>query len=126
MLCLIADGGCKPGKSYGSFLILKTSFPARTIQHRTFDLPKAATNNEAEYGALLRGLKAVLILEPRVRKIRVMMDSKVVLKHIDGEWECRAENLKPLCQEAINLLGEFEEIVLEHVDRETIVSFLGH
>lgn len=124
MVVLICDGGHTPKGSYGSYLILEGSLSGATIQHEKFDLPQAASNNEAEYWALLKGLKAAL--ELKVLKIKIVMDSKLVLNQVMAEWECRAENLQPLCEEAIELLGEFEEITLKHMGREVIVSFLGH
>ena len=124
MWYLIADGGCKPSGSYGSYLILNGSLTGAIIQRRLFDLPEARTNNEAEYGALLRALKAAL--ELKVLKIRVIMDSKLILNQVMAEWDCNAENLKPLCEEATELLGEFEEVSLRRVSRDVIVGFLGH
>lgn len=73
------------------------------------------TNNEAEYHGLLLGLRHALA--EGARTVTVRGDSQLVLRQLEGRYIVRAPNLKPLHQEALRLLGRFEEHRLEWVER---------
>jgi ribonuclease HI len=75
-----------------------------------------ATNNVAEYKALLLGLERALALG--VRRIEVRADSELLVKQIKGEYQVRSPGLRPLYQSAIKLLARFESSRLVHVRRE--------
>jgi ribonuclease HI len=75
-----------------------------------------ATNNEAEYVALLRGL--VKARELGYSAVEALGDSELVVEQVSGEWRCRADNLKPLCEEVLEVTGSFEEFEIRHVPRE--------
>lgn len=75
-----------------------------------------ATNNEAEYEALILGLrfaKAQGALEVAVRG-----DSQLVIRQLEGRYKVRAENLRPLYQQARALLDGFDEVDLAWLARE--------
>lgn len=57
-----------------------------------------ATNNVAEYRALILGLEAARKLG--VKKLRVLGDSELVIKQLLGEYKVRNEALKPLYEKA--------------------------
>jgi len=73
------------------------------------------TNNEAEYIALLRGLKEVQ--ELGFGRVEAVGDSELVVNHVSGEWKCRAKNLKPLYEEIIEIAEDLEEFEIRHVPR---------
>ena len=75
-----------------------------------------ATNNVAEYKALLLGLERALALG--VRRIEVRADSELLVKQIKGEYRVKSPKLLPLYQAALALLARFEESRLVHVRRE--------
>jgi ribonuclease HI len=75
-----------------------------------------ATNNVAEYKALLLGLERALALG--VRRIEVRADSELLVKQIKGEYQVRSPGLRPLYQSALKLLARFESSRLVHVRRE--------
>jgi ribonuclease HI len=74
-----------------------------------------ATNNVAEYKAMLAGLKMVASRDPELLIIRA--DSELLIKQLKGVYRVRNENLKPLYLEAKRLLGSVPSR-LEHVPRE--------
>ncbi|MFW5984058.1 MAG: ribonuclease HI family protein [Halobacteria archaeon] len=76
-----------------------------------------ATNNEAEYVALLRGLVEARELGYGV--VEAVGDSELVVKQVGGDWRCRADNLKPLCDEVLEVAGAFDEFGIRHVPRGT-------
>ncbi len=75
-----------------------------------------ATNNVAEYKALLLGLERALALG--VKKIEVRADSELLIKQIKGQYRVRNPGLKPLYETALKLLARFEASSLTHVRRE--------
>ena len=75
-----------------------------------------ATNNVAEYSALIAGLE--LALERGVTRIDVLMDSELVVSQIKGEWKIKNDRLRALAVKARSLLNRFEEKTIRHVRRE--------
>lgn len=75
-----------------------------------------ATNNEAEYHALIEGLEAVA--ECRPDRLEVYLDSKLVVEQIHGRWRIKKPELAPLHKRARELLEQFPEHSIEHVERE--------
>jgi len=75
-----------------------------------------ATNNEAEYHALIEGLKAAAEWKPD--RLEVFLDSKLVVEQLNGSYRVKKPELKPLYEQAKQLLGGFDDPVVAHVDRE--------
>ena len=76
-----------------------------------------ATNNVAEYVALLMGLKAVL--ESGKKKVCIQSDSELLVRQLNGEYRVKDEKLKVLFQKAIELLRQFDAYRIVHVPRES-------
>ncbi len=75
-----------------------------------------ATNNVAEYKALLAGLSRAL--ELGVVAIDVRMDSELVVRQMSGIYRVKHEGLKPLFAEAQVLSRGFARFTIRHVPRE--------
>lgn len=75
-----------------------------------------ATNNEAEYQALIEGLKEAATWKPD--RLEVYLDSKLVVEQINGSYRVRKPELQPLYARVKELLGGFDEVVISHVERE--------
>jgi ribonuclease HI len=75
-----------------------------------------ATNNAAEYAALLMGLRRALQLG--LRRLDVRADSELLVRQLRGEYRVKNAKLKPLYEEATKLLSQFEVWALRHVPRE--------
>lgn len=75
-----------------------------------------ATNNVAEYKALIAGLE--LALDRDVSQLQVCLDSKLVVFQLKGEWKIKKAGLRPLALTARALMKRFEECTIEHVPRE--------
>ena len=65
-----------------------------------------ATNNVAEYMALIRGLEEALLL--RKKSIKVTSDSELMVKQINGEYKVKNEGLLPLYLHAKGLIKKLE------------------
>jgi ribonuclease HI len=75
-----------------------------------------ATNNQAEYLALIEGLKAVRAWNPD--RLEIRLDSKLVVEQIKGSYRVKEPQLKELYALATELVREFPDWNIEHVDRE--------
>ena len=75
-----------------------------------------ATNNEAEYHGLLNGLK--LAQDRNITHLRVGMDSELVVKQMNGEYQVKAVNLKPLHSQCMKLRETFDNCSIHHIPRE--------
>lgn len=75
-----------------------------------------ATNNVAEYKALIAGLE--LALDKGVSDIDIFMDSQLVVQQVKGLWKIKNESLRPLAVRARALLNRFDSAVLALVGRE--------
>jgi ribonuclease HI len=75
-----------------------------------------ATNNVAEYTALIEGLE--LALEKGVTDLGVYMDSQLVVSQMKGEWKIKNDQLRRLAVKAQSLLRRFDRTTLKHVPRE--------
>jgi len=74
-----------------------------------------ATNNVAEYSALICGLEEALSL--RAREIVVHMDSELIAKQLAGEYRVKNEDLKTLFEQAVGMLKNFGSFEIKHIDR---------
>lgn len=75
-----------------------------------------ATNNEAEYLALIKGLN--LAFENNKKAIDVFSDSELLCNQISGSYKIKSKNLLPLYKEAMGLISRFNSFKIEHIPRE--------
>jgi ribonuclease HI len=76
------------------------------------------TNNEAEYQALIDGLKAVADWKPD--RLEIYLDSKLVVEQVNGSYRVKKPELLPLYNEVKHLLGGFADTPeIKHVERES-------
>jgi len=75
-----------------------------------------ATNNVAEYQALLHGLR--FALGRGTSLVEVYSDSELLVRQIEGRYRVKNPGLRPLHREAMSLLARFETARVAHVPRE--------
>ena len=75
-----------------------------------------ATNNQAEYLALIEGLVAAS--EWRPERLEVYLDSKLVAEQVQGRYRVKSKDLAPLHRRATQLLAGFPDWTIAHVPRE--------
>lgn len=76
----------------------------------------SATNNVAEYRALLLGLE--LARELGAREVEVIGDSELVARQVGGEYKVKSPALKPLFLKSMRALREFDRWSVLPVRRE--------
>lgn len=72
-----------------------------------------ATNNQAEYQALIAAVSEAISLG--ARKVDISLDSELVVRQISGEYRVKNAALKPLLQRAKEMIGRFESCTITHV-----------
>ncbi len=75
-----------------------------------------ATNNVAEYRALIAGLEQALAAG--VTRLVVRLDSELLVHQLTGRYRVKAPGLKPLHRRVGELAGRFDSVAFEHVARE--------
>ena len=75
-----------------------------------------ATNNQAEYQAVILALEKAL--EMGAKSIDFKLDSELVVKQLRGEYKVKNEQLAVLVQDIFQLSNKFESINYSHVPRE--------
>lgn len=114
-LNLYIDGASKgnPGEAGAGLWIAdkegqKMLEMSRYLGHRT--------NNEAEYWALLLGLKEAKRLGGK--SIRIFTDSELVARQVNGLYRVKNSNLKVLHASVLKHLTEFTSYIIESIPRE--------
>ncbi len=74
-----------------------------------------ATNNVAEYNALIYGLQEALIL--RADEVIINTDSELLAKQLNKEYKIKDVVLKPLYEQAKHLLTGFKKYEIKHINR---------
>ena len=75
-----------------------------------------ATNNIAEYSALISGLQEAIALG--YKNIELHLDSELVAQQLSGDYRVRNGNIRPLFEKAIALINNFAEVKIIKIDRE--------
>ncbi|VFQ69153.1 unnamed protein product [Cuscuta campestris] len=108
-----SDGSCtKDGSGGGAVLTSPEGFKA----YHSFKFMFRATNNEAEYEALIGGIQIALFM--KIKHIHLKSDSKLAIGQLKGEMEAKEGRLKKYRDCAKTLLGQFESYELIYVPRE--------
>jgi ribonuclease HI len=108
------DGAARgnPGPAAYAVVIARPGMP--TVEEA--ETLGTATNNVAEYTALVRGLE--LAGELGLKKVNVFSDSELLVKQMSGEYRVKNADLQELYQEATRLRRGFDAVTITHVRRE--------
>lgn len=112
---LFADGGSRgnPGQAASGAVLLD---PKGVVIAEVGRYLGIATNNVAEWSALLFGLERAR--ELGIRTLAVRLDSELVVKQLSGEYRVKHPDLAPLHRRVKVLLRDFEHVDVRHVPRK--------
>jgi ribonuclease HI len=107
------DGAARgnPGPAAYAFVLQPGDGPA--IEEK--DCLGSATNNVAEYTALVRALRKAA--ELGAQRLLIHSDSELLVKQMNGEYRVKNEALRELFDEAKQLAGRFRQVTIRHVPR---------
>ena len=75
-----------------------------------------ATNNQAEYRAVIAALEYAIRLG--ANQIDMRSDSELVVRQIKGQYRVKKAHLKPLYQQVKQLISQLEGFTITHIPRE--------
>jgi len=113
-LRIYSDGASRgnPGPSAIAFVILTED---GKILKRHSEYVGVRTNNQAEYEALISALESASELTSQ--EVVCYLDSELVVKHLNGEFQVRSSKLKTLWLRVRGLEQRFQKIIFKHVPR---------
>ena len=109
------DGGARGNPGPAAIAAVATTPGGELVDERGEAIGRA-TNNVAEYRALLLGIE--LAQELGASEVELVGDSELVVKQVKGEYKVKDANLRPLHGEVRAALGNFERWSIRHVRRE--------
>lgn len=112
---LYVDGGSRgnPGPSATGFLLFDME---GSVVKKEGKYLGVTTNNQAEYQALIDGLKAAI--DSGVRTLHIYMDSLLVVNQMIGKYKVKNRELWPVHDAAQRYCSSFREVTFVHVPRE--------
>ena len=99
----------------GTKVGLVLEFPEKTIIEKSLRLGFSATNNEAEYEALLQGM--AMVRKMGGKAIEMFPDSRLVMGQVKGELEARDTRMQEYLSQVKCLQSDFDLFSLSHVSR---------
>lgn len=114
-LLLVTDGASRgnPGPAAAAYAIMKPD--GSRVAEAGVPIGEA-TNNEAEYRALLLGLEAAE--GAGATELTHVSDSELLVRQLTGVYRVRAGHLRDLYEEAQRLLKRFDRVDHEHASRD--------
>jgi ribonuclease HI len=108
------DGGARgnPGPAAAACVV---SSPDGDVLAERAELLGPATNNVAEYRALLLGLDCAR--ELGASEVEVVGDSELIAKQVQGLYKVKHEAMRPLHRQALDSLRRFEDWSIRTVPR---------
>ena len=110
---IYADGGSRgnPGDAAYGIVIQRSGRIMR--MGRALGM---ATNNEAEYQAILAGLDWAI--KEGITDLTVFTDSELVVQQVSGKYKVKHPNLKPLFLQALERKRKIKKFKIFHIKRE--------
>lgn len=109
------DGGARGNPGPAAVAAVATAEDGEPLAERSQTIGEA-TNNVAEYRALLLGLE--LARELGATEVEVVNDSELVARQVGGEYRVKHAGLKPLYLDAMRALRGFDSWSVRSVRRE--------
>ena len=112
---LYTDGGARgnPGPAATAYVLQAEDGTVLSSCGETIGI---ATNNVAEYSALVAGLRRAL--ELGVEEVEVRSDSELMVKQMRGEYRVKNRALQDLFLDASRLARQLSAVTYTHVRRE--------
>jgi ribonuclease HI len=109
------DGGARGNPGPAAVAAVVATPDGEVLEARGETIGRA-TNNVAEYRALLLGIERAQ--ELGAREVELVGDSELVVKQVRGEYRVKDQGLRDLHAEVTRRLAEFDSWSIRHVRRE--------
>jgi ribonuclease HI len=114
-LLIHIDGGSRGNPGEAGFGVWITT-PNGQFEKGLYGYLKWATNNVAEYQALVHALD--FSRAGGAHFLKIFSDSELVVRQINGKYRVKHPDMIPLYRKAKGLMTHFKEVSLEHIPRE--------
>ena len=112
---LWTDGGARGNPGPAAFAYVLEAEDGTVLDARG-EAIGVATNNVAEYSALVAGLARAV--EAGIRELEVLSDSELMVKQMRGEYRVKNRDLQSLFLDASRAAREIGRVTYTHVRRE--------
>ncbi len=112
-LSIYTDGGSRSNPGPSACAFVATDANGRLIHQQGFYLG-TATNNQAEYQAVIEALKWVSTLNPQRSTLNFYLDSQLVINQLKGEFKIKNQVLKIKKREIENLLDQLGQLEIRN------------
>jgi len=113
-LILYTDGGARGNPGPGAVGVVIKNKEGKVIKEVGKFIGRA-TNNEAEYKAIIEGLKECK--EKKAGELECFLDSLLVVSQLNGKFKVKDKKIKILWNEAKSLEKNFKEVLYHHIPR---------
>ena len=111
---IFTDGGSRGNPGPSAIGIVVKDGKDRIIMEYSEYIGKA-TNNQAEYKALIKGLELVKDLKPS--EVNCYLDSELLVKQMKREYRVKDKDLQPLFIKVWNLAMSLGKVTYNHIPR---------
>jgi len=119
-IIIYTDGGARDNPGPAAIGVVVTQ-NGQTLKKYS-DFIGRATNNQAEYEAVVFALKKVKLLfgkkKAKAMEIEIRLDSELVAKQLNHQYKIKEEDLQPLFLKVWNLILDFEQVNLKYIPRQ--------
>ena len=119
-LVVYTDGGARDNPGPAAIGVVITQ-EGQTLK-KYADFIGQATNNQAEYQAVIFALKKVKLLfgkkKAKVMEIEVCLDSQLIAKQLNHQYKIKEKDLQPLFLKIWNLILDFGQINFKYIPRQ--------
>ncbi|MGH2981114.1 MAG: ribonuclease HI family protein [Solirubrobacterales bacterium] len=109
------DGGAR-GNPGPAAIAAVVQDPGGELLEERSEAIGTATNNVAEYRALLLGIERAAALG--ARRLELVGDSELIVRQVRGEYKVKDETLRGLHRQVRTALEDFEGWSIQHVRRD--------
>jgi len=113
-LVVNVDGGSRGNPGPAAIAAIAADAEGQILAERAETIG-TATNNVAEYRALLLGIE--LAKELGASELELIGDSQVIVRQVQGRYKVKQEHLRPLHAEALKALEGFRKWSISDVRR---------
>jgi len=114
-LNVYVDGGARGNPGPAGIGVYITDDSGKPVREFSKGLG-VATNNVAEYNAVIYGLQEALF--EKADAVDIFIDSELVANQLKGEYRVKNDVLRPLFEQAVHLLSGFRKTNIVGIPRE--------
>ncbi len=114
-LTIFVDGACSGNPGAAGIGVIVYDGEQQVLKEISEPIGEA-TNNIAEYRAIIKAIETAH--ELNANTVKIYTDSQLVYSQVTGKYKVKNQNMKALYDQVVGLVKGFEKISIEHVLRD--------